>query len=87
MLARKTYILTVTICNSAVGINKGAETGVTVNTWVCTPVLMTPTYKEKKNKGHPWRLLKVFKHEHNSCLLRPCHVHVSTATHEALAED
>lgn len=37
-----------TICNSAVGINKGAKVGFTVNTWFCTPVLMTPAYREKK---------------------------------------
>lgn len=51
-----------TICNSAVGVNRGAKMGVAVNTWVCTPVLMTPTYRGKKKGDTPlgsWQFLNV----------------------------
>lgn len=66
-----------TICNSAVGVNREAKMGITVNSWVCTPVLMTPTYRGKKSEGgHSCRLLAICKHTYNNCLLRPYYVHV-----------
>lgn len=58
-----------TICNSAVGINKGAKKRFSVNIQVCTlhtcinDIHLQGEKKKKKNKGRTCGLLAIFKHE------------------------